>query len=733
MRTIKSVHGSGWWRLACCGALLIWFAAAAIAGETGAVTLVRCAKDQLELKTGPYRLALETLAGRGQWLTIRAVSADSAATSAPALATRLANGLDLDLTTSGVLRAADSRETSDTITVDLQSSRAWADFASQLTLYKRYPGLVRWRVEATVKRDKVFDGDRWELREPDVHFVQGSALTEHEVTRWFEPRGPATGMLYFYDHALGASVFYLEDYSSLNHLYELTGCANPYHIDREMNPGAVSMGYPTDIFQWAEKDGVKRPPQPWQGKTEKFEKFGYRRPLNYRLKAGERVVLGDTYLYLTPGPAGEPAAFCRRLVERLAIVYQYLYKPPLETTDWAGEAVPGLIDSLNDPANWSEQGGHRFPRSYVHHQHATAELLTVGELLVPLTEYVKRFPEQVKARRLKEELDALLPLYWDERWQGFGNGTTVPENSFYQSWYLLWHSVNVSDLALAGNPDALRMIQGFRNRLLELGRRCNYVFAAVNTTTYEQNGIYQFDVTGEYLYAMMALYRLSGGRDQECLAAAKAAASRIMERGFDYAYELNGTATGAVGCQWLFEATKDARDQELAYIPLANALRWALLWECDYGVGKHVTSFWGFCPTPGNNNLAEHEAHHALRFLRQFRALAGATLTPEVEAMLRDSSRYGAMQSRYTLPPYLLQAGAGWSLAQAGLDETDCGVIDAKSFVPLEDMHVGWCTDPAWHMPNPRNGVIGQEIYGAGGPIWHAIWAREDQRQQSPH
>ena len=41
--------------------------------------------------------------------------------------------------------------------------------------------------------------------------------------------------------------------------------------------------------------------------------------------------------------------------------------------------------------------------------------------------------------------------------------------------------------------------------------------------------------------------------------------------------------------------------------------------------------------------------------------------------------------------------------------------------IPLEDFKVGWGTDMEWWHNNPKLGIIGQEIYGAGGPISYAV------------
>lgn len=84
------------------------------------------------------------------------------------------------------------------------------------------------------------------------------------------------------------------------------------------------------------------------------------------------------------------------------------------------------------------------------------------------------------------------------------------------------------------------------------------------------------------------------------------------------------------------------------------------------------------------------------------------------------------MQSRYTLPPYLMQANASKYAAAEGRMETDCGKIDYNQMIPLEDFRVGWCTDLDWWNNNAKLGVVGQEIYGAGRMIWYAIWQNKE-------
>jgi len=82
-------------------------------------------------------------------------------------------------------------------------------------------------------------------------------------------------------------------------------------------------------------------------------------------------------------------------------------------------------------------------------------------------------------------------------------------------------------------------------------------------------------------------------------------------------------------------------------------------------------------------------------------------------------------QSRFSLPPLLVSAGAKADMAQEGKRQTNCGEVRHDQMIPLEDVRTGWATDIEWWQNNAKLGVVGQEIYGAGGPIWYALWQDE--------
>lgn len=717
---------------------------AAIAEQTAAdVRLLQSDSNSFSLRTGEYMVEFAPSKNGKGWVEITRTGVKG-----PAIATKLANGQHLDITdfTGGeasiyqwkdarkdarIFRTLECMDSNDLIQITFDSERQWAKFIGTLTAYKKHPGLLHWNVTATAKEDKAFSGEV----EPDCHFMAQNQVSgwdttvTHPVARYMTQRGPASGIVYFRDVPMNSFVFYFEDLSKLSDLYRLTKCDNPYDYPVSGNPGAVKMGKAESDFQLASTDGNNiTPPKPWQEKIESYDKFGYERPASVLIPAGKTLTLGDTYLYLKPADKTDNISICKHFVTMLADVYQFIYKPEVIKTDWAKDVVPQMCKDIMRPENTSVvQDKYFIPRAYINYEHNDTQLWTILQLLQPLELYTQKYPNDKKASELRGRLNAAMPLYYDETYKGFHNNPApLNPNMFFTVVYIFNPAIMVCDLALAGNENAKKMITGFRDRLVQLGKTCDYVFADVWLADFsKQNSYYQMDGTGSYVYIMMALYELSGGKDTACLDAAKAAAQKIPNRCLDYGWEVNMTAAGVAGCEKLYQATKDAHYRDILYIPLANTLRQAWLWECDYGVGEYTTTFWAFCGTPGAPTSAEYETHRTRVHLKQYCELAGNEMPDQIRTMLNDSWKRGPSQSRYTLPPLLVKAGAQKFMAKEGKSQTNCGVIDYTQMIPLEDVRGGWGTDLEWWQNNTKQGVVGQEIYGAGGMIWYAVWQDE--------
>lgn len=707
------------------------------------VRLIKSGERSFELASGDYRISYDLDKDKDGWILIQREGLNAA------IGTKLAHGQHLDVTAAGagegdiykwtharkdskIFRSLRISQTAEAIEIAIQSERQWANFDSRLIAYKRQPGLLHWTVNAQAKQDKAFSGDST----PDGHFVVTEPTsdwqrpTHRQVTRYAVQRGAHSGLVYFQDLAMKSLVFYFEDLTSLNDLYRLTRCDNPFNYPVPGNPGAVKIGEAAQWFQpAADKDGNTIPPRPFEPKVESFQKFGYERPGAFVVPKGSKLTLCDTYLYLRPADqVSGNVAICRQFVEMLADVYGHIRKPPEVPTDWRNEVVPQLVkDVLRSENTAVYKEKYKFPKAYVRYEHDDYQLWTLLNLLHPLELYVKKHPQHREARELRDRLDAALPLYWDENLKWFSNNLPpLNPDMFFTTVYIAIPSEMMADLALLGNENAKKLFLGARERFLLMGRACDYTFADVWLRDFsKQKVLYQFDATGVYVNLMMAYWQLSGGKDTEALEAAKAAAIKLEDRCLDLTWQVCMSARGVVGCQQLYQATGDTRYRELAYIPLANTLLQAWLWECDYGIGEKTTNFWAFSGCPAAPCSAEFEAHRTRLAFRMYLELAGAQIPTPVAEMLTDGWKRGMTQSRFSLPPLLVKDGAAGFMAAEGKSQTNCGEIRHDQMIPLEDVRPGWGTDLEWWQNNAKLGVVGQEIYGAGGPIWYALWQDE--------
>ncbi len=726
-------------RIALCG----WLILAAGGASAAAVSLESATTCSFSIRTGEYRVDYAPLADMEMMGWVRITRGEGK----DGIATKLAYGQHLDVSDAGagegaiynwtdkrkdcdMFRSLACQETPDAVTVRIATERQWAKFDSVIVAPKATPGLIHWTVTATAKQDKAFSGKS----KPDCVFLAKGRPTEwgenpQEMIRYSVMRGPCAPHVFFRDPRTKSFVYYFEDLTSLNDLYRLTKSEVPYDYPENGNPGSVRMGKAEMYFQMSSPDGNSvKPLKPFEPKTEKFSEFGYERPQGVRVPAGKKLVLADTYLYLKPAEKTDNATVCRNFVEMLADIYPAIKKPDVIATDWAGRIVPQLVKDVMRPENSATLGGkHILPRAYVGYEHQDYQLWTILQLLHPLELYVKQHPGQKDAVTLRNRLSDCLPAYLDKEWGGFHNNPApIQQDMFFTVVYIFSQTVMMSDLARLGNENAKTMLTGFRDRLLKMGKAYDYVMADIWLRDFsKQKTYYQADSTCCYLYTMMALYDLSGGKDTECLEAAKAAARKLGERCMDLMWEANMTAAGVVGCEQLFKATGDPQYRDLAYIPLANVLANAWLWECDFGIGEKTTNFWAFSGCPAAPCSAEFENSRVRFHFKDWAAMTAGVVAPNVTSMVNDAWRRGPTQSRFTLPPLVIEAGAKDILPAEGKSQTNCGEIRHDQMIPLEDYRVGWGTDVEWWQNNAKPGVVGQEIYGAGGPIWYAVWQDE--------
>ena len=178
-----------------------------------------------------------------------------------------------------------------------------------------------------------------------------------------------------------------------------------------------------------------------------------------------------------------------------------------------------------------------------------------------------------------------------------------------------------------------------------------------------------------------------------------------MRRGFQLAYETHITALAATAAARLYAITGQRRYMELSLLPLANLFAASWMWDCGYQLcanGAYHT-FFGLSPLPWSGYIAMMEQEQAWQALREYLLVTGDSAPLSVRTLAAEFCRYSLSTLAYTLPPELPAGVAGPAPGEYSFVPRNR--LDLA--IPLEDLREG----------SQPSGQIGQEIYGAGGPL----------------
>lgn len=549
------------------------------------------------------------------------------------------------------------------------SQLAWGRLSNRVLTYPGKPGVVRVITQISTRRPLQLSGAY-------VRFAfSGIADGERpSIVPYVVQKGPISGLAYLYEARSDTALLFLENFTSMNEHYSLV-------------QGSVSGLVTIDA------DGVT-----------------YRLP-DGRIPAGTDLVVADTLLRLWPGKPEDDLAAAHSFLEGVADLYDLLEKPQTSYTDWPGEVVPQELRDILDPSNWYRDGRGSYLKAYVGDRRAGAELNTQLDVLMPLLAFRNRFADSVVDEETDRSADALVQRLVEAlgaflRPPHFVSNNFPPPADEWDAWYFIYPNIKVAELALRGNEAAKEVMPATGRGLIELGRSYGYEFPQrmrIDGTSRGKGGRYEYDCTGAFAYLMLQLHELTG--EVVYLEEAKRAAAHLRGKGFEYAYELHMTAVGVAAMAWLYQLTGDATYLALLEIPLANLLQNTWLWENEYGYAKFYQTFLATAPTPGNALIAQFEQHNVWQYLRETLDRAGEHLPRSLQKLLPELIKYQLSFSRFTLPPYLPKVMVS---ATPDLGENRVG-----AFIPLEDLSHGW----------QKAGVIGQELYGAGGPIRYAAEA----------
>ncbi len=562
----------------------------------------------------------------------------------------------------------------------LKGETSWTGFNLTLSAYKDQPGLIRWVLRLTPKRiPRRLKPDReihlFYRRYDRVLPVSDSRLVMDVFpTSVFAKQLPFAAPLIYLSNPglLGGTLLYFQDLTSLNDLFRST----------KGGAGSIMVDF-----------------------SPKGDGFGFRLPGKtlHDLPRQEEILVTDSYLYLYPHQPMDEADRARTFFTLLSAVYDLIQKPGTEPTDWQDLARKEITDFRNSEKLWVNYRGKPFLRAYVADKRTSPELISQLDVLLALTKYHRQYGG---VEDLIKKITAGLPDFYKK---DFGCIVNNPTDSLHgDSWYLIGEMIQLVKLAQMGNQTARDVLLRSSERVIQFAQTVNYEFPVFfSYPNFQPLEGSEPDVAGGYAYLMLELYELTG--EEQYLVEAKESIQHIRGKEFYLNYELQMTALCATSCARLYQLTGDEGYLDLSFMPLANVLHCCWLWECDYGFGEDYQTFFGLSPMRYSGVITIKEQYETWVYLCEYLRLTHGKTPYGVEKMVSEFCKYTLSTMKYTLPPLLPgEAVAPRPHTWQGVDENDPSL-----YIPAEDLREG----------RSLSCQIGQEIYGAGGPITFAAAA----------
>jgi len=562
----------------------------------------------------------------------------------------------------------------------LSGRSAWSQFVLHLSLPRATPGEIHLTLALTLRKDPpaVFTL-------PDVRLQHASSSS----LKLWAPAPPVAGnSLFLSSAALGSSILYLANLSALGPYFDATGSGG----------GQSNFTYP--------QAGTEGALVGTQGAS-----FGYELPPASlgNLPRGKRVTAIDSYLYLVPTVPVTEAAMSATYLKLLGTVYADLPSMVLPAANWRQLAAKSAADLL-DPANIDTWHGMRYLKSYVSDTRTAPELITQAGVLAGVKAYEARYHVTVP---LAAMLEANLSSFYDPDYRTVRNGLVKghdPE-AREESWYYVQNLISLLQATKTGSAVAKKLLLESVATAITLAHTNKYEFPQ-DFAFKDMNGAgsgLQPDVAGGYAWLMLGLHDLTG--EPRYLDEAKASIAHVAGKGFSLTYETQMTAYTAAAAQRLYILTHDRTYRSYALLALANLFHATRLWDCTYGLCKKGAGYhtmFGVNILPWGNYIAMLEQYETWMGLRDYLTYAQEE-PPYVLALANGLLIATPSILQYSLPPALPTGAVPTHPGSYGFVPKNRLDWD----IPVEDLREG----------ESQSGVIGQEIYGAGGTFMLAAYA----------
>jgi hypothetical protein len=565
-------------------------------------------------------------------------------------------------------------------TYTLLGRSSWSSFNFVVELVTAVPGLIHLKLTMTPKKSPPAAGKFI----GDVQIDTGLKATLKE----YAPAPPVAGTSVMVSStALHSTILYFADLTSLGSFFDRTGGGATFGVFRYPNAGTLgglvgvvgnrSFGYPVSAGDLG------------------------------RLPHGKATTVLDSYLYLLSGvPAGE-AAVSETYLKMLGAVYDAMPKASIPAADWsalAGKEAANLLD----PANLVTVDGKQYLRAYVSDTRSAPELITEAGVLAGVKAYEAKSHQSLP---IDAVLEQGLSSFYDPQYHSIVNGLGHDPKARGESWYFVTNMISLLQLAQLGDGTAKQLLLDSTGAVESLAHVNGYEFPqSFSYSTWDGKGTgVQADVAGGYAWLMLGLYDLTN--QQQYLSEAEASIAHVEGKGFGLSYETHMTAFAAAAAQRLYGMTGDVRYRGDALLALANLFHATRLWDCTYGAcrkGAGYHTYFGLNPLPWSDYVAMLEQYEAWLGLRDYMTYA-AQEPSYVKDLVQGFLTETPLTMQYSLPPQLAAGVATTSPGEYAFVPRNNLAWD----IPLEDLRTG----------EQNSGLIGQEIYGAGGPFMLAAYS----------
>lgn len=429
------------------------------------------------------------------------------------------------------------------------------------------------------------------------------------------------------------------------------------------------------------------------------------------LLKNKEVVISDAIVAFDMEVPEDEPAMIKQYLNLLALTYLQLPKPETNYQNWPDILDKGIKDLAENHGCWSQVSGNAYLNAYVCDYETPPEIMVQLAVLLPLLDYTEWSGTKVK---MMEVIRKGLPSFYNEdlktimRWHPavadkLEGEEEQKEPMVMDSWYLHHPLLNLSRLALKGDKMAEKLFLDSLDFAIKVARQFKYewpVFYKMDTlevlkaeTQPGKGG--EKDVPGLYAHVMLQAYELTSHK--KYLQEAEKAAKKLEGQCMDLFYQANNTAFSAGAMLRLYKITQNKLYKDLSYLCLANVFKNVQLWDCNYGYGKNLPTFFAIFPLSDAPYTAAYEEQEVYCALHDYLKHAeGEEILPSITLLISEFIRYLIDRAIYYYPNMLPKDMLS--------EEVKTGEVDRNLWIALEDLHDGW----------EESGEVGQEVYGAG-------------------